>query len=291
MGDGGNTQAATQETSPWGVQQPYLEQVMKDAQKMYQTNPKGIPYYSGQTIAPLGADNNAALDYAREYAQGTAKDIAQQTSTAQSALLQAPNTVGSPAFDAAANAAIRPVVRQFNESVLPGIRNTSIDNGQFGGSRQGVAEGIASDRLQQNILDTTSRMALQTQQAGWGAANQAIANQGQATSAGIAPASVLSTTGAVDRTYQQSLIDDAMQKYFYNQQRPYNALNQYKDFVSGQYGSGGRSTQQVSKRDPLMSGLGGAATGASIAASFGPAGVAVAPYAAAAGGIIGLIGG
>lgn len=59
--------------------------------------------------------------------------------------------VQNPYLDQQSQAIIGQLTRNFSENVLPQIRSGSIASGQYGGSRQGIAEGLAASRLQQDI--------------------------------------------------------------------------------------------------------------------------------------------
>ena len=65
----------------------------------------------------------------------------------------------NPYFKGYTEAAIRPLSQQFAESVLPNIRSGAGETGNYGSSRQGIAEGLAAGRLAQTSGDVTSRMA------------------------------------------------------------------------------------------------------------------------------------
>lgn len=43
------------------------------------------------------------------------------------------------------------LTRNLNENVMPGIRSEALAAGQYGGSRQGIAEGLAASRLNQDL--------------------------------------------------------------------------------------------------------------------------------------------
>lgn len=76
-------------------------------------------------------------------------------------LLGAGDVQNNPYFASAMQAAIRPVQEQFTEQVLPGIRQGAIGAGQMGGSRQGIAEGIATRGYLDTIGDITANMGSQ----------------------------------------------------------------------------------------------------------------------------------
>ncbi|MES2040483.1 MAG: hypothetical protein V4495_21905 [Pseudomonadota bacterium] len=49
-------------------------------------------------------------------------------------------------------------MKQFNEEALPALRGDAIVNGQYGGSRQGIAEGKAADSLARNMSRALSQV-------------------------------------------------------------------------------------------------------------------------------------
>ena len=203
--------------------------------------------------------------------------------------LKAPDLT-SGTFQNAANAAIRPAVQQFNQGVLPQISNDAVAAGQFGGSRQGIAEGIASNSLQQNIMDTTSKMAMDYYNSGLTAQGRALALAPQTLEAGAMPGTMLDQVGQQQMQYQQMLLDANQQQFSEQQMQPWNNLGLYQNLITGSFGS--NTTEPVSKTSPLMSGLGGAALGYGAATMLGGAakGAAWGPYGAAAGALLGLFG-
>ena len=64
----------------------------------------------------------------------------------------------NPVIQQMGDAATRDIVRQYQEQILPGISQDAIGAGQFGGSRQGIAEGIAARGAQQNIADAIANL-------------------------------------------------------------------------------------------------------------------------------------
>lgn len=64
----------------------------------------------------------------------------------------------NPYLDELVNAAVRSQINSFETDVLPSIRQEAQAAGQIGGTRQGIAEGIATRGLNDNIADTTARI-------------------------------------------------------------------------------------------------------------------------------------
>lgn len=57
----------------------------------------------------------------------------------------------NPYLQQQANALTANLTRNLNENVMPGIRSEALASGQYGGSRQGIAEGLAASRLNQDL--------------------------------------------------------------------------------------------------------------------------------------------
>lgn len=89
----------------------------------------------------------------------------------------------NPFLQQAIQAATTPIVQNFQERVMPGIASEAVSAGGFGGSRQGVAEGIASRGMSQAVGDVASSMSNQNYQAGLqamlGGLNTQVGQQGQ----------------------------------------------------------------------------------------------------------------
>ena len=72
------------------------------------------------------------------------------------ALNQSQNTINSlmnPGQDPRLGAFSRQIGREFNDNILPGIRSDAQGVGALGGSRAGIAEGLAASRVGQQIQD------------------------------------------------------------------------------------------------------------------------------------------
>jgi hypothetical protein len=106
----------------------------------------------------------------------------------------------------------------------------------------------------------------------------------------LAPAQTLAGVGAQRRSYEQALIDSAIQQYNYNQALPYLNLAQYQNFIQGGYGGQTTSQSSMPGANPFLAGLGGALSGAASGAmlgSFGgPPGMAIGAGAGALAGTL-----
>jgi hypothetical protein len=55
-------------------------------------------------------------------------------------------------------AMINDLTRNLQTNVMPGIRSTAMNSGQFGGSRQGIAEGLAMSRMNQDLAPAITNL-------------------------------------------------------------------------------------------------------------------------------------
>jgi hypothetical protein len=76
------------------------------------------------------------------------------TPTAQSSSTQPPVGFENPYMKAQADAMTQQVAQNFNQQIMPSIRRGSMATGGFGGSRQGIAEGMATQGAQQALSNS-----------------------------------------------------------------------------------------------------------------------------------------
>ena len=247
-GSDGGEQTTTQE--PWGAQQPYLRDLFNRAQGQVE---------QGGQIAGFGPDQRAAQQQVRQMAQQAPGQ--QQIGQAQDTLGRALTGDMGPELDAQLQAAIRPAQQQFTEQAMPQIQRDSLAQGQLGGSRQGVAEGIATRGFMDQVTDASTR--IQDRQAQ--RAMQAAGMMPQVTGAGqqqrLQQLAALEQQGAQQQALEQAMAD-----------QPMRDLQLYQQLIGGNFG--GETTQPGPQTSTGQLALGGAATGAGIGSNFGPAGAA-----------------
>lgn len=280
---GGGTSTQVQKSDPWAGQQPYLQDIFAQAQGQYNSN---MPqYYPNATLAPVTADTTAAQNAARTAATGSASDLAAKGAAAESYRLgQVLDPNSNPFFQSAVAGAIRPMVTQFTNpgGPLSAIRGGAVGADQYGGSRQGIAEGAAITGLGQSMQDIVANMGSQAYGQGLTAQGTALAFLPQTQQAQMFPATALSAVGQDVQQQQQQIINDAVAKWNWEQGLPAAKLQQYANMVTGATGGGSTTstgTQPTARSNPLMGALGGAALGFSVGG----------PWGAAAGGLIGLL--
>lgn len=285
MGGGGKTQ--TSSTDPWSGQQPYLQEIFANAQRQYQEG--GPEYFRGPTVAAPAAATLQAQQGLLNYATGGAQDLANASQEAlRFNLTDARNVESNPYLQGAINAAIRPVEQsalRVGGSVY-GQGEQAMQAGQFGGTRQGIGEGLAISDLLRQEGDIAAGMASNAYNTGLQAATTGISQTPDALRAGTMPSAYADVVGQQQRAYEQELTNAAIEKWNFYQNREAAKLGAYKDIVSGGYG--GQSTTPVAKGNKALGMAGGAMSGAAIGTAITP-GIGTA-IGAAAGALIGLIG-
>lgn len=314
-GGGSDTQTTVQSADPWAGVQPHLLGAFNQAAQLYGQGPPA--YYPGSTVAPqspftqfgdiysaLQAGTNV-MDAGNAMAQGASSLLGADpySSVAMSGiqhLYNAADPASNQYFQSALEASMRPVTQQLQEQIMPGLRSGATGAGQYGSSRQGIAEGLASSRAVQTMADMAAQMGSTAYGQGLGAvaqgaglglqaenaARQAIA-QGLALSPAAAqmqmmPGDIFRQIGARQEGRSQAEIEADMARYNYGQQAPFQYINDYVRLLSGAPG-GQTSTQTPIYSNPVGSALGGAAAGSAIGGAMGYPG-----WGGIAGGLLGL---
>lgn len=160
----------------------------------------------------------------------------------------------------------------FLEEVLPSIRGGAIESGQLGGSRQGVAEGIASGKFGNSIANVTSSILNNAFNTGVDAQGKALALAPQTNTLQASPYTIEEAIGGQRRGLEQ----DKAQYELFKSMFPLEHAKGILGLMSGLPGGSGTSTVTgASPQQPgaFASGLGGAASGLSLAsmlpAAFG----------------------
>ncbi len=160
----------------------------------------------------------------------------------------------------------------YQTGVAPQIRQGATNAGQYGSTRHGVAEGIATSRLNQAMANNAAQLAFQDQQA----YNQNRTNALQNLSAiaqGLGAGSAMQyDAGSLQQQQQQQEILGQLQKWAYENNVDLQELAAYKDLISGDMG--GTSVTKGSAGGGGGLGALGAIGGSVLGSFFGPLGTA-----------------
>lgn len=215
-------------TAPSSVasfQQPYLTDLFQRAKE----------FSLGPSISPTEQQaQQQALNYA-----GTLSPFIGGTQSANQ-FLTSPGILSpysNPYLMQTAEAATRPVLQSLTESILPSIRGEAVGAGGYGGSRQGIAEGIAGRGALQSIGDLMAKIFSGAYGQGLGALQQGISLAPQTASLGLLPSQIEQAIGE-----QQRLA-------------PFEQLQRYQSLLGPSIVTGGGGT--TGKQGVLSINLGG----------------------------------
>lgn len=183
-----------------------------------------------------------------------------------------PNNTGLQSAISAANFGLQ---RDFNQNVLPGIGAGAQGAGQYGSSRQGVAEGIAAQGLADAMTNNAQGLAFQDQQNFRNQKLQTLGNLSQISKGLLSGSAGQYDAGSLQQGQEQKEILGNLEKWAYENNVNLNDLLAYKELISGDMG-GTNTTTSKSSGGGGGSGLGaaiGSIGGAALGGMFGgPAG-------------------
>lgn len=226
--------------------------------------------YQGSQVAPFDPSQVAGQGMALD-AAGAQANTAQQASDVFGQLTNNPwDPATNPNLQGAIEAATRPIQQQLTGQ-LGQIRGEAITRGGFGGSRQGIAEGLASQGASQAVGDTANKFVTGVYDTNVGAALKALGLAPTLQGVEAQPAITTSGVGDVRQALAQAQLSELVQNYGYDQLAPFLQSKELLSLVSGI--PGGSTTTVGSPPpgpNPVLMGLGGAASGAALGSAIMP---------------------
>jgi hypothetical protein len=272
MSKGSGSQTQTTKSEPWEGQAPYLRDVFSQAKNLTPQQ-----FYPGQTYADPDDILLRAEQIGEQQALGGQTDIANALVPGFTSLMADPSTrFADPMFQEALRAGTRPMEESASR-LLQQARRNATGAGQLGGSRQGILESEVIKDLLTKQSDVASRLYGDVY--GDALKSQAVAMQNIPTiMSGLqAPAQTLQQLGNIRTARAQLPIDEAMNRYNFNQNANLANLQNYSNLIGSPIAGTTTQTAPGAKSGGLQGALGGAAAGS----VFGP-------YGALIGGTLGL---
>lgn len=162
----------------------------------------------------------------------------------------------NPGLRGAIDAATRPIYEQLTTSVLPGIRGEASTTGNFGSSRQGIAEGLAARGAASAAGDAASNIAFQGYNAGLEATGRANALLPQTLMSYNMPAQGVGTIGDIQRSMDQALLNETRNRFLQEQLLPLQMGQEMLGAVGAIPSAGTTSTSTGPGTNPLSAMLG-----------------------------------
>ena len=288
---------------------PYYEKLLKEAEALYkQKMEAGAPIYEGKTMAGFTPEQEQ-LFTGLQGLQGTqapkfAEAEALTRGTAQKITPDEVQEYMNPYQQAVVDIEKREAQKQYESTVVPQLAAQAAATGGFGGSRQAILEGMASEANQRLLGDIQAKGTAQAYQDAMTNIQQQRQREGAAGAqlATLAPAGfsaqaqelgAIGKVGDVKQQQAQLALDEAYKQYMQEQQFPSEALKEYQSYVQSFPNIPTQITRAPEAAQPSLSnqllGLGTAAVGTYGAfGGFSPGGLFGRKTAETGGGIAGL---
>lgn len=242
MGSKTKTATSTSNSEPWPAQQPFIKDVMSQAQEQYRA--PGPSYFPQSTVAgfspeqlqaqQLGTQRATQGNAGMDMAEGYNKDV-----------LGGKYLNSNPYQDS--------VFGNIQQKVMPAV------NSQFMGSGRSFS-GLHADTLGRSLTEAYAPYASQNWQYGLGQMDAAANRQPMFAANDYADIDYLGGIGQQRQDLAQSELGDAVNRFNFYQDLPANKLQQYAGLVGGTYG-GTQTSSQPYQSPSVWSQLGGAALG------------------------------
>lgn len=216
-------------------------------------------YTGPRPTAPSQATSNSW-----QLGKTAANAVQQGTNQAQTAnnfgLANALYANSNPYLAGHIDAAVRPVVDAFRNAggTMSTIRNGSVANGTFGGSRQGIAEGLAQQGLMRQVGDISSSMQSEAYTKGLDVQQNAIKNQAMLNMMQMMPSQIMSQIGQQQEGFSQANENYAANVRNQQKNGMWEPLQNMANLINGASAQAGTSTtSSVPKQDMTGQVLGG----------------------------------
>lgn len=270
-GGGGSTSTTTQQLSPeqqkiLGLVSPVFASYFPADAQGHGTGQTTAQTYPGQTLAgqtPLEGLGQQMTLGALPGVQGNINSSQQGANFLASGDVL--DIMKNPGLQGAIDAGIRPLTENFGQTILPQIRDEATMAGGYGGNRQGIAEGLASQAYLHQIGDTASNIINPAYQSGLDAMTKGLAVSPLIEQSALLPGQAASGVGAQQRAFEQASIDDMVKRFYSEQFLPLMIAQQVAGTALGFPGGTTISSQSGGETSPLQMGMGGASFLAALA--------------------------
>tara|TARA_R100000234_G_scaffold119352_1_gene102044 strand:- start:683 stop:1507 length:825 start_codon:yes stop_codon:yes gene_type:complete len=247
MSKSAGTQTTQTITEPWKTQAPYLEKGFQRAEELF--NASTPNYYPKDTYVPFASETETALQLAKARAtQGN--PLLNQSQT------YADNVMRGAFLNPSSNPYLNNLFTTMSDKVKAGVNSSVAQAGRYGsGAHTGVLADSLGDLANKVYADNYNR-----ERAVMDSMSMRAPQLGEMDYNDIAK---LQTVGQAREELAERQLADAMQRFEFEQRKPYEKLREYQASVGGPFGTS-QSTITPMTRNPIMGLLSGASTGAGI---------------------------
>jgi len=243
------SQTTVQNQEPWIGAQPYLMQGFGRASQLLGSNTP--QYYPNSTVTPFSTQTSDALSQQEAIAR-------QGSGLPGQAMDQLSATIGGEYLDPG-NPHLAALTQRFGDEIGRSVDSRSIGSGRDVGS--GAAESEYTRQLGNALAPVMFGQYGQERANQLNAVNQVPGAMAQR----FADPAALAAVGAQREGLGEAQMADAVARWNFMQNLPAMKLQQFNEAIRGSGALGGTtSTMQPTSRNPLLTALGGASTGAGI---------------------------
>jgi hypothetical protein len=284
MSGGGSSGSSTVRNELDPTIKPYVGYGLSEAQRLYRRG--GPQYYPGQTYVGMSPQTQSALGQAEQRAKMMQNYINPVTGmvgqTAAGGYLG-----GSPFFGGAFDAATRRARGQYEDATQQ-LQSQASSLGRYGSPAQQMLQDAQDATFAQALTDTAGKLAYDNYAQERARQMQAQMNLANLYESGLDrrmdATNQLLQTGQIAEGYEEAKLADAINRFNYQQNRPYANL---QTFLSNVYGAprGSEQTQPIF-RNRAANVLGGGLLGAQLGQSV----QGISPtYGALGGALLGML--
>lgn len=245
-------EAAGRGTAPWAGQVPYLLDLFSNAQNLYRQNKSLVaPWTASQQLGNAGTVGSA-LQVANVV---NPQALSAWSRLASPAMLDVAN---NPYVMGGAKGIADTVTQKLMEQVLPRIDMSAVKAGQYGSSRQALAQGQAIGQTNRALSQTLADYLAQAYDKGLTAQQRAVAMTPGIGQSMIAPWQTIFTAGQQEQQQQERQLRD-----------PWERLQLYQNLVGGRQYGGQKPYISPTTYSPVASGFGGALQGMALGGQLG----------------------
>jgi hypothetical protein len=227
-------------------------------QQLGRVEDTNVASFGGDRVADFSANQQTGLDMSSALAQV----LGQQAATSGTGFEQfasGANVGTNPFLEQDLQAQRELAFRDLQRNQLPGIRNNAVASGGIGGTRQGIAEGVAISDLNQNLLQQDAAQRGDQRNQDLSQQLQALINQGNILSGQEAGQNQLLRTGAIEQGQAQQEIGGEREAFNEQNIDQFNRDQQLLSILLGTPAQQGQLASQTS--------VPGAAAGSALLAS------------------------
>lgn len=237
MSGGGNEAPAPvgSTTTANPAQQKQIDNLMGRAGEQYESA-AAAPGAAPPSFAGPNDNIQGGWEGMQDYASGGGSGVSDAAQSGWGDLLNSMDVANNQQVQDQITQSNTQIADQFNQQVMPGISNNAVGAGQFGSSRQGIAEGQAASGAADAMASNATNIMSNAYETGSRNVQSAVNNAGNMWDLGARESMTQGQIGQDQAGWEQARLDDASQRWQSEQNRPWELLSMYQGLIQGNYG-------------------------------------------------------